>query len=210
MRSTTVAIACATLCTAACVATVRADIVHFVNPAPGQPGHYDWSVQLWEMKYLDISLPAAEQTSTGSGNSLLQYYLLEYMPGSGSPPVHTGVVYGPAMVAVDHIEENLLPLLAGDHLDGQNWMDAAYFAWGSPQTHSPFPEGERRYIGVQISGGRFGWIEVERTGLSFAAYSWAYETVPGVPILAGQVPTPGAAVLMVAGALGAATRRRRP
>lgn len=186
----------------------RAEIIHHVNPAPGLPGHYDWSVQLWEMKYLDVSLPAAEQTSTGSVNSLLQYYLLEYMPGSGSPPVHTGVVYGPAMVAVDHIEENLLPLLAGDHLDGRNWMDAAYFAWGSPQTHSPFPEGERRYIGVQISGGRFGWIEVERTGLSFAAYSWAYETVPGVPILAGQVPAPGAAAVLAV-AFVTTNRRRR-
>ena len=71
------------------------------------------------------------------------------------------------------------------------------------------PEGERRYVGVRTDGGHYGWIEVERTGLSLAAFSWAYETVPGAPVYAGVVPAPGTLALAPLAAL-VRGRRRKP
>jgi hypothetical protein len=73
---------------------------------------------------------------------------------------------------------------------------------------SLFPAGLRRYIGVLTGGGNYGWIEVERFDFQLVAYSWAYQTETGVPILAGQVPAPGAAAVLCLGAAHACRRRR--
>jgi hypothetical protein len=43
-----------------------------------------------------------------------------------------------------------------------------------------------------------GWIE-----------AWAYNTVPGEPIFAGQIPEPSTLVLMIFGAIGIWGLRRR-
>src|SRR5690606_30435352 len=60
-----------TVCGAA--ATVNAEIVHFVNPAPGEPGHYDWRfLLLHDVHYLDITRAPWEQTDTPNGNSVVQ------------------------------------------------------------------------------------------------------------------------------------------
>jgi hypothetical protein len=70
------------------------------------------------------------------------------------------------------------------------------------------------YIGVQfeIAGNtHYGWVEVEVP--FFAAggtiRSFAYESQPGVPIVAGAVPEPGTALLLAIGSLLPLARRHR-
>lgn len=61
----------------------------------------------------------------------------------------------------------------------------------------------------------YGWALAQLVsnnlgGIGVSVFEYAYESTPGVPIFAGQVPAPGAAVLMSAGVFGLALRRRRP
>jgi hypothetical protein len=79
--------------------------------------------------------------------------------------------------------------------------------------------GEVRYLGLKMelnnSGDtNYGWVgvridnEADATG---AVVGYAYETLPGVPIAAGNIPEPSSLLLLAAGAFtlaGAATRRR--
>jgi len=68
------------------------------------------------------------------------------------------------------------------------------------------------FWGVQfeIDGNlHYGWVQVEtlggiRTGGN--VLDWAYNTIPGQPILAGQVPEPGTISLLVLGAVAIAWR----
>ncbi len=215
MRSTTVAIACATLCAAWCASAAHADIVHFVNPAPGEPGHFAWYGGGQHPRYLNITTPAAEQANVSTGRSVAQIILglptggiwgqLGLFEGGGPDFARiAGVVIPP------YDNHEVLPLQHGDPLTGLNFLGYGLYAWGFPPfTTSAFPEGSRRYIGVLTGDGLRGWIEVERTGLNFNAVAWAYQSDPGAPILAGQVPAPGAAVLMAAGGVALASRRRR-
>jgi hypothetical protein len=70
------------------------------------------------------------------------------------------------------------------------------------------------YLGVEfeISGAtHYGWLEIESAEtFTFAlVHRWAYETEPGVGIVAG-IPEPGTGALVLVGAtLGLAARRRR-
>ncbi len=214
MRSTTVAIACATLCAAWCASAAHADIVHFVNPAPGQPGHYDWRwapVQGWE-SWLDITASASSQSGLASGNSVGQLYDAD-PPDEGSS-IYNRNGWGAWVGCARHFAfgftsngyqsgsligfTTLWYLPAAPHMTDFG-DDGSYF--------TTIPEGSRSYLGVITATGNRGWIEVERTGMTLAAFSWAYETQPGVPIVAGQIPSPGAAVLLALASL--TTRRRR-
>ncbi|MDX2147603.1 MAG: hypothetical protein SFZ23_08790 [Planctomycetota bacterium] len=56
---------------------------------------------------------------------------------------------------------------------------------------------------------RFGWLNARSLGPAGAeVLGWAYETTPNSPILAGAIPTPGAAALLALGGVVAARRRR--
>lgn len=70
----------------------------------------------------------------------------------------------------------------------------------------PYPN-----LGVKIEiGGQehYGWIRLQWTGNRYDPIEWAYETEPGVPIMATAIPTPASlAPLAVFGAIG--LRRRR-
>ncbi|MEM8866346.1 MAG: PEP-CTERM sorting domain-containing protein [Planctomycetota bacterium] len=57
----------------------------------------------------------------------------------------------------------------------------------------------------------FGWIRVsiDNAAGTFVVNEWAYNTVPGEGILAGQVPEPSTLGLLAAGALGVGAMRRR-
>ena len=82
-------IALSLLCAAACAPAAHADIIHFMNPAPGEAGHYDWqsavpgSANTW----LDLTLSPAHQTGIANGNSVGQ--VLYEGEGSGEV-VHDG------------------------------------------------------------------------------------------------------------------------
>jgi hypothetical protein len=78
--------------------------------------------------------------------------------------------------------------------------------------------GPGSYMGFRTANNSFGWLEVTWDGTDFEILSGAYETDPGVAILAGQgagpaaVPEPGtwaAAALLAGGAAFARWRKRR-
>ncbi len=191
-----------------------AEIVHFVNPAPGQAGHYPWGqnqstgAQTW----LDITRPSSQQLDVQSGNAVGQVYEQILM---ASYVWHMSL--GPAPIS------SLLrssdsgwgaePLPAGADIGPSDWwhnytllIEILY--WPDYEVNSLFPEGERRYLGVRTDEGRYGWIEVERHGERLTAFSWAYESTPGVPIVAGAIPAPGAAALLALSSLASIRRRR--
>lgn len=76
-----------------------------------------------------------------------------------------------------------------------------------------FP-GQHAYMGVEfdIEGAtHYGWIDlyVAEYGPYAEIYGWAYETQPGVSILAGAVPEPSTVLLMAAGSLALLYSRAR-
>lgn len=73
----------------------------------------------------------------------------------------------------------------------------------------------RAYAGVQfeIDGQtHYGWIDLENSalggGAEFKAYGWAYESEPNTPIVAGSVPEPSLATLLVLGGVALVSRSR--
>jgi hypothetical protein len=75
-------------------------------------------------------------------------------------------------------------------------------------------KGQHAYMGVEfdIAGGtHYGWIDmyVAADGPYAEIYGWAYETQPGVSILAGAVPEPSTVLLMAAGSLALLYSRAR-
>jgi len=188
-----------------------AEIVHFVNPAPGQPGHYNWFAPIGESCFLDVTLPAAEQPNQENGTSIGQGVsgfpvggIFGVMVGTAGP----GAILTSSFVVNSEPESRTLPLSYGQPLAGQVYSSFGYYSTGAPPfIESLFPEGERRYVGVRTDSGNYGWIEVERTGLTLSAFSWAYETVPGAPIRAGVVPSPCTLTLLAAAGLLRRSRR---
>jgi len=75
--------------------------------------------------------------------------------------------------------------------------------------------GPGSYMGFRTANNSFGWLEVTWDGTNYEILSGAYETDPGVAILAGQgaaVPEPGtwaAAALLAGGATFMRWRKRR-
>jgi hypothetical protein len=71
---------------------------------------------------------------------------------------------------------------------------------------------EDGYIGVEFAGAsgiHYGWIRwIGLGGLYARIDQWAWETEPGVPILAGAVPEPGIMSLLTVAALTLGRRRR--
>lgn len=45
----------------------------------------------------------------------------------------------------------------------------------------------------------YGWMHLRANGGFSEVYGFAYNTVPGQPILAGQVPEPGTVALLLVG-----------
>jgi hypothetical protein len=186
----------------------RAEIIHFTNPAPGEAGHYNWhyeSIEGWE-SWLDITAPSTAQSNLVSGSSVGQLY--------GSSQINRTIGGAAVDRAFDAAWGGFVTssYSAGMLINGGTFFNnfSVHALEIEPTSViTTFPEGEPLYIGVRTGKGQYGWIEVERTGLSFAAFSWAYETEPGVPIYAGQIPAPSALALLVITAFTSQSRRRR-
>lgn len=181
-------------------ASASAEIVHFVNPAPGQLGHYDWrwvEGVSWE-SWLDITRSPNAQPIAGSGSAIVQ---------SGDPFNRNNMHQDGAYIAQD--EDNMtLALPFGASFHGlANFNESIHWAANTSGEWTNFTPGIRQYIGVRTSTDHYGWIEVSFANGSLTAHSWAYETQPGVAIAAGQVPAPGAAAVLAVGLI--ATNRRR-
>lgn len=93
--------------------------------------------------------------------------------------------------------------------------DSPMVDWGYLYGSGEFGE-EGGYIGLMTALGQHGWLHVSgQSGMGTNIHSvmfdgWAYESQPGTPIGAGEIPAPGAFVLGCLG-IGLATwfRRRR-
>ncbi len=201
----------ALLCAAWSASGACADIVHFTNPAPGQAGHYDWRwepVSGWE-SWLDITMPSTAQSNLTSPNSVGQVYVFD---PKEDPPMN--VTVGGAAVNRSFFAWGFFGTTsyASGNLIG---FSGIFFSTVSThvmemepgQVVTTFPDGARRYMGVRTGAGNYGWIEVERHGMNFRAYGWAYQAEPGVPITAGQAPSPGPAAMLALTACVRLSRR---
>ncbi len=192
-------------CAAQCA---RASIVHFLNPAQGQPGHYEWDWQPvhGRASWLDITSPAWGQSNTMNDRSVAQLALLPgWSPADNMTPIGGAHV----MVTVSPPQNPwTFPLpdgwVIGPHSE---YYPESWHAYG-PVGESQFPEAVLQYIGVLTGDGNYGWIEVVRHGMVFTASAWAYETEPGASIQAGQVPAPASVSVLGLGALAAMRKKR--
>jgi hypothetical protein len=207
---------------AALVAGTQAhgDIVSFVNPAEGEPGHFDW--ELWAgdgspSTWLDITRPSTDQTGLVGPMSVGQV-----VTNFGNPPDVFNVTTSGASVVTGDI--GLYPgftvsLASGTEIDGSfTYASESIHAWWSfffLETISHFADGEAGYMGVRFSdvdGDHYGWIGVVPHDLDphvFDAFAWGYETEPMTPIAAGAVPAPGTLAALALGAAAALGRRKR-
>lgn len=89
-------------------------------------------------------------------------------------------------------------------------------AWGPPWDPRSPPE-MRSYVGVEFAamdGVHYGWIEVQgHWSYPYAQiYGWAYESTPGMGIMAGAIaiPEPSTTMLLAGGLLTIGCTVRRP
>lgn len=74
--------------------------------------------------------------------------------------------------------------------------------------------GTRAYVGIEFEaedGMHYGWFDVEgHSSIPYAVvYGWAYESTPGVAVIAGAIPEPSTLMLFAAGATAIALSLRK-
>jgi hypothetical protein len=189
-----------------------AGIVYFENPPPGQEGHFNWH---WQMRgeeetfenWLDILRPSTEQFGLGSSSSVGQLCV-----GCDGTSLHN-YTSGGAAVATFRIGalDFTKALALGDPVVANEFHALSAHVLEGDSLVTDFELDVPAYIGVLTGSGNYGWILVERDGSdlgrNLVAYAWAYETIPGKAINAGDIPAPGGAAAFALLALG--TRRRR-
>jgi len=194
----------------------KAGIVYFENPPEGDPGHFNWH---WQNPFeydeatfehwLDITRPSTNQFDLANPNSVGQLSVGRDLDNWTS---------GGAEVAwIDEQQGETRAFKFGEEISDDAMFNTISLHLREDNT-SEFEPMTLAYIGVKTGSGNFGWIAVERRGEpgdfpddhQFRAFGWAYETIPGKPILAGQIPAPGAvAPLALAGIVFARRRRER-
>jgi hypothetical protein len=194
-----------------------ADPIRFDNPAPGDPGHFDWQQGdgYNPLTWLDITRPSTDQGD--------YYYAYSNAPLVGQyfgEQPYVNYDFGPSgYVAKQYmgfpIYYHLTKAFAGGAvIDGSQYFDSlsdhvvdlSYYGYG---VYSFF-DITARYMGVAFEdyNGRthYGWIGVTRNGTDLDAFAWGYETTAFTPIPAG-IPEPGSLALLALGALAAVRRR---
>lgn len=91
---------------------------------------------------------------------------------------------------------------------------AASLAFGAANPNAQFNNVTGAFIGLTFPIGasnHFGWVRVsiDNAAGTFVVNDWAYNTVAGEGIRAGQVPEPTSLGMLAAGAAGVAAMRRR-
>jgi hypothetical protein len=84
-------------------------------------------------------------------------------------------------------------------------MHTRDFSGGTGYWNPPVGELLTAYVGVEFSveaAVHYGWIRVTVSGVGNGGiiHDWAYNSIPGQPILAGQVPEPSTWALLIIGA----------
>jgi hypothetical protein len=197
------------------------EVVIFINPAEGEPGHFDWVFDFpyggGPAQWLDITRPSTDQAGDVGHSSVgqLHTYSQGYL-------VSKNFTYGGASVAATSQFYVETEALSSGETVGNSLVFTDHSVHGHnigghvPIIVTNFAEDVPSYIGVRfadIDGYHYGWIGVVReSGFPFPAsmdldaFAWGYETEPGVGIIAG-IPAPGTLAALAFGA--AVTRRKR-
>ncbi len=107
-------------------------------------------------------------------------------------------------------------MMLGSVEPGEMIGPSSDFIVGTSLYEYNFSDGVTEWIGFQANLGvkieiagedHYGWIRLQWTGNRYDPIAWAYETEPGVAIMATDIPAP--ATLAPLAAFGALTMRRR-
>jgi len=144
-------------------------------------------------------------TSAGFRSFTLNRYLI-----TPSPPPNIGG-------AVAALDEGFL-IASGSTNEYLRWFGDDHDYWSTLMSQlSSGREGEfwgvRAYIGIEFeidSAVHYGWIDVQgHSSLpNLTVYGWAYESTPGMPIMAGAIPEPSALSLIGIGAIAILYRKK--
>lgn len=140
----------------------------------------------------------------------------------GGPDGGGGAIPGPYLRFEEGVQGWLLNFLwqyparlaAGTEI-GPGLAQPQGFAWwgGSSMLMSDWMDGQGGFVGFRMNGpdgDRYGWLRVQPIAAgqpAFVLVDAAYQTTPGAPIIAGQVPAPSACLLAPLALL--ARRRKR-
>lgn len=201
----------ALLCTLAC----RGDLVVnwldeplWLNAAPppiiGQPDIHD--IDMDGNGTIDFSFSGIWHISVDFRSENSNRYLI--VP---DPPPNIGG-------AVSALESGFM-IDAGSGDGSLDWFGDDYEYWSTLMLNLDPGEagefwGQRAYIGVQFQmddGVHYGWFDVEggASGPYAVIRGWAYESTPGMGLIAGAIPEPSTLILFAAGATAIILSRRK-
>ncbi|MCG8403571.1 MAG: PEP-CTERM sorting domain-containing protein [Phycisphaerales bacterium] len=179
-------------------------VILWLNPPEGHSDHFEWRGPLGTTTWLDITQSAANQSGFSGPSSVgqLEYAGVGVLTG-GVPSVEMEVGIGGVYLEPISVFHEGVP-----SSPSTVWSSVGYTYYSG--YGSQIPEGVLTYLGVRFDPGdgvHYGWIGVQRDDTGLEAFSWAYETEPGVPI--PPFPEPGTLSMLAFGACGVAVRRRR-
>lgn len=203
---------------ALCMSAASAAPVVHLNPAPGEPDHFDWAVDEEVWVFLDLTKPASEQTpSVVAPGSVGQRMFSDFGPRYSLDTEQSGnwIQSGGSWVSAAWAFEFGDTIPAPIDTPGvdfpPDWSLGALVSAPAGGIDGNFTAGAQQYVGLQlILDGivHHGWVGVESDGLALHAFAWGYETTPDTPIAAGAgIPVPSA--VGVLGVAGVASLRRR-
>jgi len=184
-------------------------------------GQFDWLFNT-----LDVTKPVDMQPGVpGTGTAIYMDYFADYYPTFSYEHTYSNDL-GASVFTSGFNDNYAAPLDAGTLIDGNlqggsfNQYFTFEFTFFACDYYDPYdcyygnrgllPNGEQTYLGVQLmidANVHYGWVSVQRNGVFIDVFAWGYETEPGVGILAGNVPNPGALGVLAFGA-GAGLLRR--
>ena len=184
------------------VGTANAEVITFENPAPGEPGHFEWTAVAGQ-EFLTILAGPEGQPGTALeegtfwrrdqvGGTTIRGWSGQVEQARFSDPAGHILLF--VVDAGDIIPSPVIPE-QNDGFFNAGFIFAVNIDPGWPSTQ--IPEGKEVFLGVSFdlgNGTQYGWIGLVRTGTEVDAFAWGYETEPGVPIEAGaglDTPCPG-------------------